>query len=165
MTEFVFLFGFLSVFVSILQTFWLIDLLICIVVGMLFCFVCMYGLSGSLILIIMMLIYIGVILLLIFLVGFLLDVSLDRNNSVSSDNFLIFIFIVLCFANSDSNYSWSFISSSLWNFEHMASSSLLESTFLWSSLFIFLVFDLMLVGLMLFTILLGVLVALNIRVY
>ena len=165
MLEFVFLCGFLSVFVSILQTFWLIDLLICIVVGMLFCFVCMYGLSGSLILIVMMLIYVGVILLLIFLVGFLLDISLDRNNSSSSDDFLLIIFVAFCFVCSDSNYSWSFISSSLWNFEHVVSSSFAESTFLWLSLFVFMVFDLMLVGLMLFTILLGVLVALNIRVY
>ena len=165
MVEFVCLFGFLSVCVSIIQTFWLIDLLVCVVFGILFSFVLVYGISGSLILVVLVLVYVGVILLLIFLVGFLLDVSLDRNVQNTSDSFMIFLFLIGTFIFSESNFSWSFINVGVWNFEYVESYSILETSFLWMSIFLIGVFDIMLVGLLLFSVLLGVLVALNIRIY
>ena len=165
MIEFIYLFGLLSVCMSIMQTFWLIDLLICVVFGILFTFVFIYGVSGTLIFVVLVLVYVGVILLLIFLVGFLLDVSVDRNNQTMSDSFMLFLFISGVFVFSESNFGWSFISSNSWNYEYMESYSSLETSFLWISIFLLGVFDMMLVGLLLFSVLLGVLVALNIRIY
>ena len=142
---------------------WLIDALVCSLllhVGILFL---LYHVYGSAVLILITIIYVGVILLLVFLTGFMIDMSIDRlASSNSSFQYIIYLFI--------------FLAVTIFEFDNLYTSSLLlpssvtpvlsksiELHYLWSSILVITSLPMLAILITMLSVLLVVLLTLNIR--
>lgn len=89
---------------------WLIDILVCMLLLEMLLMMSLYDVNGVMILLIITIIYVGVILLLVFIVSFLVDISVDRIYRHNTGGvFTLFIFVIIASSILDSEWNWLMI--------------------------------------------------------